>query len=89
MNQYEALLNNTEQLRKQLENHQQLLQNAETLNGKPLDFCPHLQCPYERRLRTAIQDVIDTLEETRKAFKSKQLEQLRRRMLSVLDTPPL
>lgn len=38
----------------------------------------------ELRLKKAIQDAIEVLEESRKAFKSKQLEALRRQLTRVL-----
>jgi (p)ppGpp synthase/HD superfamily hydrolase len=44
-------------------------------------------CPSKAReltLKKAIKDAIDTLEDTRKAFKSKQLEMLRKRLTQVL-----
>lgn len=44
-------------------------------------------CPSKTReltLKKAIKDAIDTLEDARKAFKSKQLEMLRKRLTQVL-----
>jgi len=44
-------------------------------------------CPLrsrEKRLRAAIQEAIDVLESTRRAFKSKQLEMLRKNLTAVL-----
>jgi hypothetical protein len=38
----------------------------------------------EHELKSAIKDAIDTLEQSRKAFKSKQLEALRKRLTVVL-----
>ena len=84
MDSYKTLKCHAESLRRQLDEHQKLLEQAEDEGNGKLNFCPHFQCPHEEQLRQAIQDVVDTLEETRKAFKSKQLERLRRRMLDVL-----
>jgi predicted nucleotide-binding protein (sugar kinase/HSP70/actin superfamily) len=39
---------------------------------------------YELRLKESIQEAIEELEETKKAFKSKRLEVLRRKLTSVL-----
>ena len=86
MNSYEALKRHAAALQKQLEDHRQLLDQAEREKGSYINFCPHLRCPHQRQLHHALKDVVNTLEETRKAFKSKQLEQLRRRMLDVLYT---
>ena len=50
---------------------------------KPLlDGCPSKT--RELALKKAIKDAIDTLEDTRKAFKSKQLEMLRKRLTQTL-----
>ena len=87
MDRYKTLKSHAESLRQQLDEHRKLLEQAEQDKDENLNFCPHLQCPHEVQLRQAIQDVVDTLEDNRKAFKSKQLEQLRRRMLNVLYAP--
>ena len=87
MDRYKTLKSHAESLRQQLDEHRKLLEQAEQNKDDKLNFCPHFQCPHETQLRQALQDVVDTLEETRKAFKSKQLEKLRRRMLNVLYAP--
>ena len=52
-------------------------------NLKPLlNLCPSRS--REQTLKEAIKDAIDTIEESRKAFKSKQLEALRKRLTQVL-----
>ena len=52
-------------------------------NLKPLfDLCPSKS--REHALKTALIDAINTLEESRKSFKSKQLELLRKRLTQVL-----
>ncbi len=47
-----------------------------------VDGCPSRA--KELVLKKAIKDAIDTLEDTRKSFKSKQLEMLRKRLTQVL-----
>ncbi|WP_457553991.1 hypothetical protein [Desulfobacula sp.] len=47
-----------------------------------LDLCPKRS--RERRLEKAIKEAIDVIEESRKAFKSKTLEALRKKLTSVL-----
>jgi len=47
-----------------------------------LDFCPKRS--RERCLEKAIKEAIDVIEESRKAFKSKTLEALRKKLTSVL-----
>jgi hypothetical protein len=50
---------------------------------KPLlDMCPKIS--RELLMRDAIKEAIDVLEESRKAFKSKRLEDLRKKLIQVL-----
>jgi hypothetical protein len=52
-------------------------------NFKPLmDLCP--ERTREVRLKAAIKEAIDVIEESRKAFKSKKLEVLRKKLIQVL-----
>ncbi|MEJ2659830.1 MAG: hypothetical protein P8Z73_03760 [Desulfobacteraceae bacterium] len=52
-------------------------------NLKPLlDLCPKRS--HELLMRDAIKEAIDVLEESRKAFKSKRLEVLRKKLTQVL-----
>ncbi len=39
----------------------------------------------EDRLRTALEDTIDVLERTRRSFKSRELGQLRRHLIELLE----
>ena len=48
------------------------------------DLCTLLNCPHRRRLKEAIREAIEVLEETKKSFKSKTLEGLRKRLMKVL-----
>jgi hypothetical protein len=53
----------------------------------PHGDCPHLSAAAQagrRRLRETLADVIAVLEETRKSFKSKCLEALRKKLVGVL-----
>lgn len=52
--------------------------------GCPVDLCPLMDCPYRRLLRQVLSETIEVLEETKKAFKSKRLEGLRKRLMHVL-----
>lgn len=47
-----------------------------------LEFCPFRS--REHRMKEAIREAIDALEESRKSFKSKQLESLRKKLTQVL-----
>ncbi len=61
------------------------LLEAKRDEGRPgplLDFCPRES--RELRLKKAIKEAIEILEESRKAFKSKRLEALRKKLTQVL-----
>lgn len=46
--------------------------------------CPLVRCDRLSRMRAALRETIDVLEETRSAFKSKRLEVLRRKLIGIL-----
>jgi hypothetical protein len=52
--------------------------------GCPVDLCPLVDCPHRRLLCQVLTETIDVLEETKRAFKSKKLEGLRRRLMDIL-----
>ena len=54
------------------------------INGCPIDVYSLVDCPHKRLLRQVLRETIETLEETKKAFKSKQLEELRKKLIRVL-----
>lgn len=60
-----------------------MLEGAEG-EGAPVSCPPPAAHSREQRLREVFIDAIGVLEETRKAFKSKQLQALRQRMTQVL-----
>ncbi len=91
MSAHEAVRKSAEELQLRVETHRRLLARAmeggDARTGGdacPLVDSPHGDCPHRRRLRKTLADVIAVLEETRKAFKSKQLETLRKRLIGVL-----
>jgi hypothetical protein len=53
-------------------------------NRRSFDLCSLVDCPHKRLLRQVLTEIIETLEETKKAFKSKQLEELRKKLIRVL-----
>jgi len=83
-----ALNTSLRELRKRVDLHccrvtSILGEQVDERNLRPLlDLCP--KRPRELRLEKAIQEAVDTLEESRKAFKSKRLESLRKRLTQVL-----
>lgn len=58
------------------------------LSGKPAQShaCTLLNCPRGGQLREAVKHTIDVLEETKRAFKSKELADLRRHLEVLLET---
>lgn len=77
---------NTQELYRLIEMQHSLLLGL--LNGKKDDFPRGLgalaDCPHKRLLRQVLAETIEILEETKKAFKSKRLEGLRKRLMYVL-----
>lgn len=53
--------------------------------GSPLEFCPLVDCRARRRYRAAVQEAVKVLDQTRRSFKSRQLEELRRMLEAVLS----
>ncbi len=52
------------------------------------EICPDCifsDCPYKKRLKEVLTETIGVLEDTKKAFKSKRLELLRKRLMQVLQ----
>ncbi|GAF89124.1 unnamed protein product [marine sediment metagenome] len=82
----QALRQSVEELRARAEAHGRLLARAmgKGETGTGIDECPLMDCPHRRRLRETLVEAITVLEGTRKAFKSKQLEALRRKLIGVL-----
>ncbi|MBW2074588.1 MAG: hypothetical protein JRI58_07570 [Deltaproteobacteria bacterium] len=78
----EALNQSAQELQQQLEEHRRLLVRAieGDAGGIEIENCLLLACPHKRTLK----GVLGVLEETRKAFKSKRLEVLRKKLIRVL-----
>ncbi len=69
-------------------NHQRetmlkLLEAEERADG-PIPYCPLVDCSPRRKYRAALTEAVRVLEETRRSFKSKQLEDLRKKLQAVL-----
>jgi hypothetical protein len=54
------------------------------VDGRPIEFCPLVDCRARQRYRAAVRDAVRVLAETRRSFKSRQLEDLRRTLEAVL-----
>jgi hypothetical protein len=87
-----ALGRSAEELHQHIEAHRKLVSSMlgkrmdeDDLKGF-FDFCPLRS--RETRLREAIQETIEVLDESRKAFKSKRLEALRKKLTMILVDNP-
>ena len=73
-------------IQRRIEEHQRLIDAA--LEGGDvkdmLNACPPLDCPHRRKFRKTCVEAISVLEDTRRAFKSKQLEALRKNLIGAL-----
>ena len=84
----EALDRSTEDIQRLLEQHRRLLDRAldETLGAPDDPACRLVDCAHRRRLREVVVETVEVLEQTRKAFKSSQLEALRIKLIRTLGT---
>lgn len=84
MNDRQLLDQSLEELRARMERHQRLVRAA--LEGRLSDRseCLWSDCPHRQTLLELLARSVQVLDETRKAFKSKQLEALRKDFLRVL-----
>lgn len=82
----DALVRSAEELRERLEKHQRLLARAgrDSTGKVMMQACLLLDCPHRRKLKETLVHSIGILEETRKAFKSKRLEKLRKGLFRTL-----
>ena len=84
----ETVTQNITELQKSVDRHRCLVEallGREVNEGRIRELlatCPNLN--REARLTAAVREAIEVLEESRKAFKSKTLERLRKRLLQVL-----
>lgn len=83
-----ALQKSVMELQQGIDLHTRLIATILEKEGDGLHFKPPVNgCPSrnrEFRMKEAIKEAIDVLEESRKAFKSKRLEILRKRLTEVL-----
>lgn len=79
----ELLEQSFSELQAQVKKHHEVMRMVAS-GISPSRCCALSSCPHEQTLRNLIVETVQVLEETRKAFKSKQLEQLRKRLLQAL-----
>ncbi len=81
---HEALRRSAEELELQAEVHRRLLVRVVAGGEVDANECPLMDCPHRHKLRETLGRTITVLEETRKAFKSRRLETLRKTLIGVL-----
>jgi hypothetical protein len=83
MTEKEIVLRSLTELAAEVEKHRRLVKTV--LQGESLpEACLWNECHHQKVLIGLIAETVQVLEETRKSFKSRQLEQLRKRLLEVL-----
>jgi hypothetical protein len=84
MTAYELLARNLGELQALLKDRECILNQLKEGDEEPvLDRCVS-GCPHKRKMKEALLEAIQVLDDSRKAFKSKQLEALRKRLIEVL-----
>jgi hypothetical protein len=84
MNNRELLERSLTELQGQLERHQRVLHSAFQGVAAESPGCCLEDCRHRQRLCAVLLDAVRVLEDTRRAFKSKQLEALRKDFLRIL-----
>jgi hypothetical protein len=72
------------EIRTKIEQHEQLLEHLCDGEDVRLPDCGLTGCTHGRRLKEVLLETVEVLEGTRKAFKSKELEGLRKKLIRVL-----
>lgn len=54
------------------------------LSNGPALFCDVSNCPYRRRFKEVLSQTVEELEKTKRSFKSKQVEALRKKLCRIL-----
>ncbi len=81
----EIIVRSTEDLHNRIDMQRHILTTI--IEKKSSGICPDCifsDCPYKKKLGEVLTETIEVLEDTKKAFKSKRLEALRKRLMQVL-----
>lgn len=84
MTAYEALVKNFEEINSKLLQQQNLLNSLKEESGRVVLHNCTVECSHKKNLNEILLDAISVLEESKRAFKSKQLEDLRKKMIKAL-----
>jgi hypothetical protein len=77
----------TEDLHQRIDMQRHILTTIIEKKIKGTVICPDCilsDCPHKKKLKEVLTETIEVLEDTKKAFKSKTLEELRKRLMQVL-----
>ncbi len=80
----EALSKSIRDIRMRLEEHERLLGCLQEKDEEAVAACLSLDCRHSILMRETFVEVIEVLEDSRKAFKSPRLEALRKKLIRVL-----
>jgi len=84
MTAYDLLTRHLQDIQMMLNEHANLLNSVNEGGDIPVLHKCFSACPYKQRLKETLLETIQVLEESRKAFKSRQLEALRKKLIEVL-----
>ncbi|MDY0186966.1 MAG: hypothetical protein RBR16_03480 [Syntrophus sp. (in: bacteria)] len=85
MNHYDLLARNLEEIQAVLKDQESLLDCLRKGGDIPvLSSCVSGSCPLRQKFTETLLDAISVLEDTRKSFRSKQLEALRKKLTKIL-----
>ena len=84
MNAQEALSNSIRNIEMRLKEHERLLECLREGDERTVTACLSLDCRHSIVMRETLLEVIEVLEDSRKAFKSPRLEALRKKLIRIL-----
>ena len=84
MTPYEALSQNIDDIRQKLTEQETMLHSLNRGEQPCAKECCMTICPHKQRLSKVLLETIEVLDATKKSFKSKQLEILRKRLIQEL-----
>ena len=84
MNVQEALSSNIRNIEMRLKEHERLLECLREGDEGTVTACLSLDCRHSIVMRETLLEVIEVLEDSRKAFKSPRLEALRKKLIRIL-----
>jgi len=84
MKAYEILTQNLEDILAIIKDHSHLLDRLNEGNDPLVLHQCALKCPHKQKLKETLLETIQVLEETKKTFKSKQIELLRKKLIGIL-----